>query len=265
MEEGQLTGTTGAIAYRRWEPDGAPRRIVLIAHGYAEHVGRYDHVARALAARGALVAGPDHQGHGHSEGDRVLIREFDDVVADLHALARLARETHPDLPVVLIGHSMGGLIATRYAQRHGDTLAGLVLSGPVLGEWVAARDLLAAEEIPDVGIDPDMLSRDPEVGRAYLEDPLVYTGRFRRQTLAALVDAIERADDEADRVRLPVLYLHGEDDQLVPPGPPREAVSRFASADVAVRVYPGARHEIFNETNAGEVIETVAEFVERVA
>ena len=138
--------------------------MVILAHGYGEHIGRYEHVAAALVERGAVVAGPDHLGHGQSEGERVLVADYEHVIDDLHAVVRRSTADHPGLPVVLVGHSMGGLIATRYAQRHGDGLAGLVLSGPVLGSWTAATDLLALDEIPDVPLDPDTLSRDPAVG-----------------------------------------------------------------------------------------------------
>jgi alpha-beta hydrolase superfamily lysophospholipase len=259
----QLEGQTGTIMYRVWDsPD--PRRIVLIAHGYGEHIGRYEHVAAVLNEQGAAVYGPDHMGHGRSAGERVSIVDLDEVVADLHTVAGLAREAHPDLPLVLLGHSMGGLIATRYAQQHPEHLAGLVLTGPVLGEWAAAAALLAADPIPEAPIDPATLSRDPRVGEAYAADPLVHHGSFRRETLEALVTALERATAEADRVRCPVLYLHGEDDQLVPMAPSRAAVEAFGNAQVTTIVYPQARHEVLNETNRDEVIDAVSDFVHRV-
>jgi alpha-beta hydrolase superfamily lysophospholipase len=259
----ELQGRHGTIAYRVWEA-AAPRRIVVIAHGYGEHIGRYEHVAGALVARGAVVYGPDHMGHGRSDGERVSIVDLDDVVADLHAVVGRARAAHPDLPVVLLGHSMGGLIATRYAQLHGEGLAGLALTGPVLGEWAAAAALLAADPIPEVPIDPGTLSRDPAVGEAYVADPLVHHGGFRRETLQALVTALERVSADADRVRGPVLYVHGEDDQLVPIGPSRAAVAQLPHADVRVVTYPEARHEVLNETNRDEVIGVIADFVEEV-
>lgn len=263
MTTRDLQGRHGTIVYRRWLAED-PQRILVIAHGYGEHVGRYEHVAEALVQRGGLVVGPDHLGHGRSEGERVSIADLDDVVADLHAVVEATREEHPGLPVVLLGHSMGGLIATRYAQLHPERLAGLVLSGPVLGDWEAAGALLAADPIPEVPIDPSTLSRDPAVGAAYAADPLVHHGGFRRETLEALVTAIERASADADAIRMPVLHLHGEDDQLVPIGPARAAVDALPNAEVTAVSYPGARHEILNETNRDEVIAEVAAFVERV-
>jgi alpha-beta hydrolase superfamily lysophospholipase len=128
-------GVGGPLVARSWSGSGEPTHIVVIAHGYGEHVGRYEHVAAALTGAGAVVYAVDHTGHGKSSGERVGIRDFEDVVTDLHALDEQARRDHPGLPVVLLGHSMGGLIAARYAQRYGDTLTALVLSSPVIGRW----------------------------------------------------------------------------------------------------------------------------------
>lgn len=114
-----LSGTRNPITAHEW-PHEHPRYIALVAHGYGEHMGRYAELATVLVAHGAAVLGPDHQGHGTSAGERVLIEDFEDVVTDLHAVADLARATYPGVPLVLIGHSMGGLIASRFAQRHGD-------------------------------------------------------------------------------------------------------------------------------------------------
>lgn len=262
-----VDGARGAIRYRRWYPegDGSPQQLVVLAHGYAEHSGRYDHVARALTERGALVVAPDHLGHGHSDGERVLIHDLDEVADDLHAVVQAVREEHPGLATTLLGHSLGGLVAVRYVQRHGETLRGLVLSGPVLGDWAAARALLEAEEIPDTPIDPATLSRDPAVGEAYAEDPLVYRGPFKRTTLQAIVAALEAASQAADAVTLPVLYLHGGDDALVPPEPSLLAVQQLASQDLDVRVLEGARHEVLNETDRERTITAIADFVDRVA
>ena len=262
-EQHTLQGTEGQIAYRVW-PHDDPVRVVILAHGYGEHIGRYDHVAAALGARGAVVAGPDHLGHGQSEGERVLVADPEHVVDDLHAVVQAVAAGHPGLPVVLVGHSMGGLIATRYAQRHGDGLAALVLSGPVLGSWTQATDLLAMDEIPDVPLDPATLSRDPEVGRAYAEDDLVWHGPFRRATLESLAAALETVGAAPPLGDLPTLWVHGEEDQLVPVGPSQEGVEALGLTDLRRHVYPGARHEVFNETNQDEVIGEVADFIDGV-
>ena len=161
-----------------------PRFITLLAHGYGEHAGRYEHVAAMLVGLGAVVYAPDHLGHGRSSGERALVDDIETLVTDLHAVADRARADHPGLPVVLVGHSMGGLIAARFAQRYLDELAALVLSGPVVGGNPAFEMLLEMDPIPDIPIDPAILSRDPAVGAAYAADPLVYHGPFHKATAA---------------------------------------------------------------------------------
>src|SRR5918912_4076852 len=120
--------TIGRVQVRRWPTDD-PKRLVVLVHGYGEHIGRYAQVADALAARGSTVIGPDHVGHGRSAGERAVVESFEPVVDDLHAVGQAERG---NLPVVMVGHSMGGLIAIRYAQRHREDLASLVLSGPAV-------------------------------------------------------------------------------------------------------------------------------------
>ena len=149
------------------------------------------------------------------------------------------------------------MIGARYAQRYGADLACVVLSGPVIGRWDAVTALLAAEEIPDAPIDPDILSRDPAVGRAYVDDPLVWHGPFKRPTLEALQSCIDTISAAGPIDTTPVLWLHGEDDQLVPMAASREGWQLIAGPGAEQKSYPGARHEIFNETNRSEVLDDV--------
>lgn len=258
-----LTGHTGTVAAgsRRAE---SPRYVALICHGYGEHSGRYEYLVSRLVEDGAAVYFLDHAGHGLSDGERVLIEDFEKVVDDFRLLDLTARRENPGLPVVLVGHSMGGMIAARYAQRYGSELAGVVLSGPVLGTWAAVDALLAAEEIPDEPIDPATLSRDPEVGRAYVDDPLVWHGPFKRTTVEALKNCLDTITESGSVGSVPTLWLHGEDDRLVPLDGTRSGWSVFAGPESASIVYPGARHEIFNETNRDDVIGDVLAFVARL-
>ncbi|NUW41382.1 alpha/beta hydrolase [Nonomuraea rhodomycinica] len=261
--EHPLTGTHGALAAREW-PHESPRYLAVLVHGYGEHLGRYAWVAGTLTGDGAAVYGVDHLGHGRSEGDRALVRDFEDVVTDVHTLREHAVRRHPGVPVVMIGHSMGGMIAARYAQRHGEGLTALVLSGPVLGEWGPISELLAYEEPPDVPIDPATLSRDPAVGAAYAADPLVWHGPFKRPTLEAFATTLATITKAGSLGALPTLWVHGEDDRLVPLTGTRTGIEAIRGTDLTERVYPGARHEVFNETNREEVLADVTAFIDRV-
>lgn len=259
-----LTGHAGELRVETW-PNPDARYLAVLVHGYGEHLGRYAQVAADLVAQGAVVYGPDHRGHGHSAGERVSIPDVEPVVDDLHQVVQRTRELHVGLPVVLIGHSMGGMIAARYAQRYSGALHALVLSGPVLGRWEAADALLAAEELPDVPIDPATLSRDPSVGEAYVADPLVWHGPFRRETLEAIRTCLATIGAQPPVEELPTLWVHGEDDQLVPIGPTRAGVRALVPpAQLTEVTYPEARHEVFNETNRDEITADLLGWLERV-
>ncbi|MFE0803675.1 alpha/beta hydrolase [Streptomyces sp. NPDC058812] len=258
-----LTGTRGRLTAREW-PAERPTYVALLVHGYGEHIGRYDEVAGVLTRHGAAVYGADHVGHGRSDGERVLIEDFEDVVTDVHTVAELARTARPGLPVVMVGHSMGGLIASRYAQRHPGELTALVLSGPVIGDWELPRTLLALQEIPDTPVSPSSLSRDPAVGAAYAADPLVWHGPMKRPTAEAFVRTLDTVAKGGDVGRLPLLWAHGDDDRLVPLPGSRVGVEQLSGGDLTERIYPGARHEIFNETNRAEVFADVTRFLDGV-
>ena len=203
VEEWTFDGTQGEIAARSWlSATDDPRYVAVLVHGYGEHIGRYDHVAAALIADGAVVYGLDHLGHGKSDGERVLVSNFDDVVTDVDRLVEQAQDVWPDLPLVMIGHSMGGMIAARYAQVHGEKLTALVLSAAVIGAFELIPQLLALDEMPDDPLPPEVLSRDPAVCEAYAADPLVWHGPFKRPTveaMAAMIGAIDAADVGARR------------------------------------------------------------------
>lgn len=258
-------GSVGSIHYEKWEPENAPTCIVVIVHGYAEYAARYAHLAHRLNADGAAVYGQDHMGHGHSDGERALITDFGEVVADLRVLVDIATKAHPGLPVVMIGHSMGGLLASRFAQTYVDDVAGIGLLGAVIGDWTWAREALALPELPPGSTDFSGMSRDADAVESYATDPLIYRGRYKRPLLEAEMIALDQFQADVDHLTMPVLFCHGDDDPFVDYRTSLAAVESMPSTDKTIRVYEGARHELVNETNRDEVIEEIARFVARVA
>jgi alpha-beta hydrolase superfamily lysophospholipase len=256
-----IDGARGKVFVQRWDADGA-KRIVVLVHGIGEHSGRYEHVASRLAADGAVVYAPDHHGHGRSEGERGLVDNIELMVDDLARVVALARAERPGLPVAMLGHSLGGIIATRYVQRGGHDLTGLVLTGPAIGGNPAFEGLLALDPMPDVPIDPAVLSRDPAVGEAYANDPLVYHGPLARESLVTIFATTELISQGPGFGTLPVLWIHGEEDQLAPLASAREAIDRLRGEQLEEQIYPGARHEVLNETNREEVLDEVARFLD---
>ncbi|MEM8922595.1 MAG: lysophospholipase [Actinomycetota bacterium] len=259
-----FAGVEGSIHYERWEPTGPPSHVVVVVHGYAEYAARYGHLAERLTADGAVVYGQDHLGHGHSDGERALITDFEHVVADLRTLVGIARAEHGDLPLVMIGHSMGGLLTSRFAQTHPDEVAAIGLLGAVIGDWDWAREALAQPELPPATTDFSGMSRDEAAVEAYAGDPLIYRGRYKRPLLEAEMIALDRFKDEIDVLTMPVLFCHGDDDPFVDYRTSLAAVEAMPAADKTIRLYEGARHELVNETNRDEVIGDIAAFVTRV-
>lgn len=264
LTEWTFEGAQGEIAARSWHDEPAPTHVAVLVHGYGEHIGRYGHVALALVDNGAVVYGLDHLGHGKSAGERVLVTDFGDVIADLDRVVDAASQAWPDLPVVMIGHSMGGMIAARYAQLHAGRLRALVLSGPAVGDFDLLGQLLALDEMPDVPLDPEVLSRDPAVGEAYADDELVWHGPFKRPTVQAMVNTIAAIDSGGPLGDLPLLWVHGAEDQLVPIDGTRVGIERLRGTAFHQHEYPGARHEVFNETNSAEVLADVTAFIDEV-
>ncbi|MGE2712619.1 alpha/beta fold hydrolase [Mycolicibacterium litorale] len=258
--EWMFKGYNGSRFACEWSVAG-PRYVVVISHGYGEHIGRYTDLSRDLNRSGAVVIGADHAGHGRSAGTRVSIDDLDDVAHDLSQLITHARGRYRDLPVTLIGHSLGGLVATRYAQIHPGGVDRLVLSSPVLGRWRPVERLLQMDALPDAPLPAELLSRDPEVGRSYAADPLVWHGGFHRHTLQAIGTALERSNGGPKLDHIPVLWVHGTDDRLVPLDGTRVGFDNVFGADVIAHHFDGARHELFNEVNRQEVVARVVDFV----
>ena len=262
---GWFEGTEGKIRYQRWTPQDRPQRIVQIIHGYAEHGGRYGHVAAALTARGAVVYADDHIGHGRSDGERALITDFDHVVDDLHYLSAIAKSEYPDLPLILVGHSMGGLLAGLTAARWPNEVAGVAFCGSVLGDWEWLRSVLSGPELPDVPFDPLAISRDPAVGADYAADPLVYHGQYKRGLLEAEAEALDLFQQNIDELSMPILFLHGTEDPFVPYRRSLQAVEDMPALDKTIHILEGARHEVLNEINREEIIGYLTSWAERVA
>lgn len=248
---------------RRWRPAGDARAAVLLLHGIAEHSGRYQHVGDRFAAAGFDTVAVDHRGFGGSGGLRGHCDSWsqfsDDVQDQLTEVRRLG------LPTVLLGHSLGGLMATRFVVDDRPDPDLLVLSGPALGAEIPLHLRLAApllgRLLPKTVIsgegDPALLSSDLSVGERFYADPLRVPNPTARMGLEIL-RAISQARAGIERVTMPTLVLHGGDDRLVPP----EASEIFETLPNATRiVYPGLRHEVFNEPTGPEVIDAVITWI----
>lgn len=248
---------------RRWTAE-EPRASLLIVHGFSEHVGRWEHVAEFFVDRSLSVIGYDHRGHGRSGGPRMDLERFEHFLDDLQVMVRHVREI--DLPLVVYGHSMGGLIAAAHAESDRDQPDLYVLSAPALDAEIPTVLRFVAKVLVKIApgirlrstVKGEQMSRDPDVGEAYFSDPLVFpnaTLRFRDRFLAAMSDVRENVN----RIRTPTLVIHGAEDSLAPPA----ASAPLAGVDgIERRLFPGLRHEMHNEPEGPEVLEFVAGWLE---
>ena len=259
---------------RSWAPPSVEGAPILFVHGFGEHSGRYETIARWLAERGRCVYAYDQLGHGLASGDRGHVMHFEDYLDDLEfMLGRLPSGSDRPLPV-LVGHSLGGLIAATLACERSPAISRLVLSGPALalGDDISRTKIVMARLLRrflprfalEAGLDPDALSRDPEVVRGYQEDPLVH-GRMSAALAMGMMERQQTTSVSAGEVPVPTLIMHGEADALCPVGASR---SFFAGLSVEIasrseiRTYPQLRHEIFNEPEQEQVFQDLFNWLE---
>lgn len=268
----------------RWSGGADPLIIVQIAHGMGEHAGRYARLANALVEAGAVVYAHDHRGHGRTAGDPSRHGDlgaggWPALVADLGVVGNHARSEHPDLPLVVLGHSMGSFALQRYLLDHSADLDGAVLSG------TSAVDVIAAGIDPTQEVDLsafnapfeparteyDWLSRDPDEVDAYVADPACGFG-LDAPSAASMIEGMDGVADPERlagiRSDLPILLLSGDADPLAGGGALITLVAdRYREAglaSVSVHLYPDARHEVFNETNRDEITADLLAWLGRI-
>ncbi len=251
------------IFCQSWHPAEEPQAVIIISHGYAEHSGRYQHVADYFVKKGYAVYALDHRGHGYSDGTRADVIKFEYYLIDLKKFLYIIKEQEPNHSLFLIGHSMGGAIATLFAARHGVELDGLITSG--VGFWDFKKippkfvlDFLNSitqivPQMPVTSLPPIYLSRDPNVVTNYLNDPLNYIGKVRARMGVQLLRATRLGKTEARNIKLPTFLLHGTGDRLSKPDVSKMLYERIASPDKTLKYYDGLYHEIFNEPEQDQI------------
>jgi acylglycerol lipase len=252
------------IGYRVWPTESSPRAAVVISHGGGEHSGRYDHVARRLNDAGYPVYALDHRGHGISEGERMRFSSVDPMAADLRKMVGIAAAAVPGRRPFLLAHSMGAAVGLHYVCDHQDELSGLVLSGTLASLDQKTPVRMAARAVARVApgrgifkVDPETVSRDPEVIAAYDSDPLNFHGSFPAESIVALERVGISFPKRLPSLTLPLLILHGEADKLTPPSGSQLVDELASSHDKTLHIYPGLRHEILNEPERDAIIDEI--------
>jgi acylglycerol lipase len=258
--EDSFKGVDGVkLYYQAWRPDEPPKAVIQAMHGYAEHSGRYGNVVDELISRRYVIYASDLRGHGRSEGLQAYVENFEQYVEEQRIFFSLIKEKEPNLPLFILGHSMGAIIARIFATKYPEGIKGLVLSGA--GTRIGGTSGFMKEMakflvliIPKGRIATDLssqISRDPKVIIEYREDPLV----FKKTTVklgVELLRGMKKANSLTSQIKIPTLVQSGSADKLVLGV--KELDKLLTMPDKMVRIYEGLYHEVYNELLADRKI-----------
>lgn len=257
---------------RLWRPTPPARAALVIAHGFNAHSGHYDTAARAFCSRGLAVVAPDLRGRGRSEGERFYVARFADYVADVAQAVKLAKTREPGLPVFLLGHSAGGVVACLYAIDHPAELAGLVCESVAF--QLPAPDVALAllkglsHVVPHAHVlrlKNEDFSRDPAIVAEMDADALIAGEVQPTNTVAELVRADERLKPSFQQIRLPLVILHGSADRATRPAGSQWFHDQAGSADKTLKIYEGHHHDLLRDLGRERVTADIAGWIhERV-
>ena len=242
------------LYYQVWEPEAKPRAVIQIVHGLGEYSTRYINVVNKIVPEGYIIYASDLRGHGKSKGIRAYIKKFDDYIKDQDIFTKLIQKNHPDLPIFLLGHSMGSIISKIYVGRGETPFKGLILSGAgtkiggSTNAFLKAIAKLMSLLAPKATISPDIkgedVSHDPEVIKNYDEDPLILK-KITVRLGAEMMKANGIANKLTPNIKIPVLVQFGSEDTLILGGD--ELKDLFTVEDKTIIKYEGLRHEVYNE------------------
>src|SRR6266699_5504892 len=256
------------IFVRFWRPTGKVRGVITLVPGFNAHSGYYVWAAEQLADRGLAVYALDLRGRGHSDGERFYVEKFADYVGDVTAVVSLAKEREPGLPMFLLGHSAGGVVACIYTLEHSGELSGLICES--FAHEIPAPDFALAvfkglshlaPHAHILHLKNEDFSRDPQAVAAMNADPLIAHETHPTRTLAAMVRADERLKDAFPRITLPVLILHGTADKATKPSGSQFFYDTVGSRDKTLKFYDGGFHDPLNDIDKEVVMGDITAWI----
>ena len=270
--QGRFAGWDGtSLYYQAWiSSQSRPRAVVVNLHGLGDHSGLYPNLASYFPVRGLALYAYDMRGNGRSPGQRAYVKSWQEYRDDLGAFVARVREWEEDVPLFLMGNSLGGLVVLDYALDHAAGLTGVIAAAPPLGRLGVPAVLMALGQLMsrilprfslEVGMDLTGLARDPEVRETVVADPFFHrrgTARLSTEVTAAIARVQQRAAD----LSVPLLLLHGAADRMVPPDGSRSFFSKLRCPDREFREYPEAYHALFADINHSEVLGDVERWIE---
>jgi alpha-beta hydrolase superfamily lysophospholipase len=269
--EETYTGKGGLkIFFRSWRPEGKPKAVIVICHGFNAHSGLYAWAAEQFVKADFAVYAPDLRGRGKSEGERFYVEDIADYVADVAGAIRIAKERDPGLPVFLFGHSAGGVTSAVYVLDNQKELAGFICEDfafqvPAPGFLISAIKGLShiAPRLPVLTLKNADFSRDPKVVEALNQDPLIANETQPALTIAALARADERLHDSFGEITIPVLIMHGTDDHVTVCHGSEFFYEHAGSKDKTLKLYKDHYHDLLADSGREEVMSDIIEWVER--
>ena len=239
-----------------------PKGLVVLIHGFGEHIGRYNEVFEAYSNAGFYVFGHDHMGHGKSSGPRANTSNYENFIQVCKEHMEETSKKYPGKKLFVHGHSMGGLIGVRFTQKHGSMVDGLIMDAPLLGvpDFVPAWKVTLANQLgkmpvlcktPGDKVDSTTLSHDSAVGKDYDEDPLVYHGKTNAEFLRASLVEVDNAMKNSQSIHCPVLALHGTADKLCPSSATKTFYESIKCNDKTMNLFEGSFHVLRAEPHNG--------------
>jgi alpha-beta hydrolase superfamily lysophospholipase len=270
MTEGSFAGVEGVTIFTRaWQPVTKPRGVVVISHGLNAHSGLYQWAAEQLTSNGLAVYALDHRGRGRSEGERFFVKKFADWTTDLATFIDIVKTREPGLPVFLLGHSAGGVIACGYALEHQDEIAGLIcedfayqVPGPEIALAIVKGISRLAPHAHVLKLKNEDFSRDPAVVAALNADPLIANEAQPSETVAELVRADELLKRSFAEITLPLLILHGTADKVTKPSGSKEFYEKAGSKDKTLKLYEGHFHDLLADVGKQQVMADIQAWID---
>ncbi|XP_015930038.1 monoglyceride lipase [Parasteatoda tepidariorum] len=237
-----------------WKPSVEPRALLLISHGYAEHTGPYEQLAKEVCSKGFFVFSHDHAGHGHSEGNRAFVTDIHHLVDDTVAHIQIIRQDYPDLPLFVCGHSMGGAIAVLTSLEKKVKLSGIVLIAPALAKNPETATFLRVTtakiinkffpHFPLIRCDYALISQNKKNVEVMQNDPMRFKSYWQVRPILALIEGAEEITKRTEEVQVPFLLFHGDDDKICHVNGSANFHEKAQSKDKTFKVYPGGYHSL---------------------
>ena len=257
------------LFFRSWHPTDTARGVVVIVPGFNSHSGYYTWVGEQLVADGLAAYAIDLRGRGNSDGERFYIDRFSEYISDVASLVKLVKAREPGLPVFLLGHSVGGVVACLFAIDNQAELAGLIcesfahqVPAPEFALAVFKGLSHVAPHAHVLRLKNEDFSRDPKVVTAMDTDPLIARETQPTQTLAEMVRADERLKQEFPRITLPVMILHGMADKATKPSGSQFFFSAAGSKDKTLKLYHGMYHDLLNDVEKDIVMSDITSWID---